>query len=78
MFNFNFFIDRIMEIGSEEEKWEKLDVEFDYFVVDMKFFVLKLFYRLGKIVLFEICLKLDYLFLSYFCYVVLVGLVFIM
>ncbi|XP_010615114.1 centrosomal protein of 112 kDa isoform X4 [Fukomys damarensis] len=30
---------------SEEEKWEKLDVEFDHFVVDMKPFVLKLSHR---------------------------------
>ncbi|XP_025292568.1 centrosomal protein of 112 kDa isoform X6 [Canis lupus baileyi] len=34
-----------MEIGSEEEKWEKLDAEFDHFVVDMKPFVLKLSHR---------------------------------
>ncbi|XP_032285438.1 centrosomal protein of 112 kDa isoform X2 [Phoca vitulina] len=34
-----------MEIGSEEEKWEKLDAEFDHFVVDMKPFVLKLPHR---------------------------------
>uniref|UniRef100_A0A452RRJ7 DUF4485 domain-containing protein n=1 Tax=Ursus americanus TaxID=9643 RepID=A0A452RRJ7_URSAM len=31
--------------GSEEEKWEKLDAEFDHFVVDMKPFVLKLPHR---------------------------------
>ncbi|XP_027626961.1 centrosomal protein of 112 kDa isoform X4 [Tupaia chinensis] len=31
-----------MELGTEEEKWEKLDAEFDHFVVDMKPFVLKL------------------------------------
>ncbi|EDL34342.1 coiled-coil domain containing 46, isoform CRA_a [Mus musculus] len=37
--------DRIMETGSEEEKWEKLDAEFDHFVVDMKPFVLKLPHR---------------------------------
>ncbi|XP_063097753.1 centrosomal protein of 112 kDa isoform X2 [Cavia porcellus] len=30
---------------SEEEKWEKLDAEFDHFVVDMKPFVLKLPHR---------------------------------
>ncbi|XP_030779534.1 centrosomal protein of 112 kDa isoform X2 [Rhinopithecus roxellana] len=35
----------IMEVGSEEEKWEKLDAEFDHFVVDMKPFVLKLPHR---------------------------------
>ncbi|XP_040100316.1 centrosomal protein of 112 kDa isoform X7 [Oryx dammah] len=34
-----------MEMGSEEEKWEKLDAEFDHFVVDMKPFVLKLPHR---------------------------------
>ncbi|XP_006833798.1 PREDICTED: centrosomal protein of 112 kDa [Chrysochloris asiatica] len=34
-----------MEMGSEEEKWEKLDAEFDHFVVDMKPFVLKLSHR---------------------------------
>ncbi|XP_016788275.1 centrosomal protein of 112 kDa isoform X16 [Pan troglodytes] len=34
-----------MEVGSEEEKWEKLDAEFDHFVVDMKPFVLKLPHR---------------------------------
>lgn len=34
---------------SEEEKWEKLDAEFDHFVVDMKPFVLKLPHRSGKI-----------------------------
>ncbi|NP_001360828.1 centrosomal protein of 112 kDa isoform 2 [Mus musculus] len=34
-----------METGSEEEKWEKLDAEFDHFVVDMKPFVLKLPHR---------------------------------
>uniref|UniRef100_A0A8D1J6W9 DUF4485 domain-containing protein n=1 Tax=Sus scrofa TaxID=9823 RepID=A0A8D1J6W9_PIG len=34
-----------MEMGSEEEKWEKLDSEFDHFVVDMKPFVLKLPHR---------------------------------
>ena len=38
-----------MEMGSEEEKWEKLDEEFDHFVVDMKPFVLKLPHRSGKI-----------------------------
>ncbi|KAM6163536.1 centrosomal protein of 112 kDa [Rhynchocyon petersi] len=32
-------------MGSEEEKWEKLDAEFDHFVVDMKPFVLKLYHR---------------------------------
>lgn len=32
-------------MGSEEEKWEKLDSEFDHFVVDMKPFVLKLPHR---------------------------------
>ncbi|XP_069916520.1 centrosomal protein of 112 kDa isoform X10 [Oryctolagus cuniculus] len=32
-------------MGSEEEKWEKLDAEFDHFVVDMKPFVLKLPHR---------------------------------
>ncbi|XP_038941578.1 centrosomal protein of 112 kDa isoform X4 [Rattus norvegicus] len=37
--------DRSMEMGSEEEKWEKLDAEFDHFVVDMKPFVLKLPHR---------------------------------
>ncbi|XP_074175465.1 centrosomal protein of 112 kDa [Rhinolophus sinicus] len=37
--------DCIMEMGSEEEKWEKLDAEFDHFVVDMKPFVLKLPHR---------------------------------
>ncbi|XP_058290852.1 centrosomal protein of 112 kDa-like [Hylobates moloch] len=37
--------DWIMEVGSEEEKWEKLDAEFDHFVVDMKPFVLKLPHR---------------------------------
>jgi hypothetical protein len=78
MLNFNSFTDRIMETGSEEEKWEKLDAEFDHFVVDMKPFVLKLPHRSGKIALFEICLKLDYLFLSYSCYVALAGLVFTM
>ncbi|XP_045382911.1 centrosomal protein of 112 kDa isoform X1 [Lemur catta] len=35
----------MMEVGSEEEKWEKLDAEFDHFVVDMKPFVLKLPHR---------------------------------
>ncbi|XP_006886463.1 PREDICTED: centrosomal protein of 112 kDa [Elephantulus edwardii] len=35
----------ILEMGSEEEKWEKLDAEFDHFVVDMKPFVLKLSHR---------------------------------
>ncbi|XP_077636550.1 centrosomal protein of 112 kDa isoform X4 [Crocuta crocuta] len=35
----------MMEMGSEEEKWEKLDAEFDHFVVDMKPFVLKLPHR---------------------------------
>uniref|UniRef100_A0A8C9PKN5 Centrosomal protein 112 n=1 Tax=Spermophilus dauricus TaxID=99837 RepID=A0A8C9PKN5_SPEDA len=34
-----------MEMESEEEKWEKLDAEFDHFVVDMKPFVLKLLHR---------------------------------
>nr|AAI09694.1 Coiled-coil domain containing 46 [Bos taurus] len=34
-----------MEMGREEEKWEKLDAEFDHFVVDMKPFVLKLPHR---------------------------------
>ncbi|XP_042639486.1 centrosomal protein of 112 kDa [Orycteropus afer afer] len=34
-----------MEMGSEEERWEKLDAEFDHFVVDMKPFVLKLPHR---------------------------------
>ncbi|XP_014644673.1 PREDICTED: centrosomal protein of 112 kDa isoform X2 [Ceratotherium simum simum] len=34
-----------MEMESEEEKWEKLDAEFDHFVVDMKPFVLKLTHR---------------------------------
>ncbi|XP_060242487.1 centrosomal protein of 112 kDa isoform X3 [Meriones unguiculatus] len=34
-----------METGSEEEKWEKLDAEFDHFVVDMKPFVLRLPHR---------------------------------
>ncbi|XP_066091981.1 centrosomal protein of 112 kDa isoform X1 [Saccopteryx bilineata] len=34
-----------MEVESEEEKWEKLDAEFDHFVVDMKPFVLKLPHR---------------------------------
>nr|XP_045013925.1 centrosomal protein of 112 kDa isoform X3 [Jaculus jaculus]XP_045013926.1 centrosomal protein of 112 kDa isoform X4 [Jaculus jaculus] len=34
-----------MEMGSEEEKWEKLDAEFDHFVVDMKPFVLRLPHR---------------------------------
>ncbi|KAM4823101.1 centrosomal protein of 112 kDa isoform X3 [Urocitellus parryii] len=34
-----------MEVESEEEKWEKLDAEFDHFVVDMKPFVLKLLHR---------------------------------
>ncbi|XP_073876253.1 centrosomal protein of 112 kDa isoform X6 [Macaca fascicularis] len=34
-----------MEVGSEEEKWEKLDAEFDHFVVDMKPYVLKLPHR---------------------------------
>ncbi|XP_021575085.1 sodium channel protein type 7 subunit alpha-like [Carlito syrichta] len=34
-----------MEVGSEEEKWEMLDAEFDHFVVDMKPFVLKLPHR---------------------------------
>uniref|UniRef100_G1SV77 Centrosomal protein 112 n=1 Tax=Oryctolagus cuniculus TaxID=9986 RepID=G1SV77_RABIT len=34
-----------IEMGSEEEKWEKLDAEFDHFVVDMKPFVLKLPHR---------------------------------
>ncbi|XP_062030800.1 centrosomal protein of 112 kDa isoform X1 [Lepus europaeus] len=37
--------DWIIEMGSEEEKWEKLDAEFDHFVVDMKPFVLKLPHR---------------------------------
>ncbi|XP_057357618.1 centrosomal protein of 112 kDa isoform X4 [Manis pentadactyla] len=36
---------RIMDMESEEEKWEKLDAEFDHFVVDMKPFVLKLTHR---------------------------------
>lgn len=66
-------------MGSEEEKWEKLDAEFDHFVVDMKPFVLKLPHRSGKIVLFEIYLKLDFdFFLRYSCYVALAGLVFTM
>ncbi|XP_073091903.1 centrosomal protein of 112 kDa isoform X1 [Manis javanica] len=34
-----------MDMESEEEKWEKLDAEFDHFVVDMKPFVLKLTHR---------------------------------
>ncbi|XP_060058596.1 centrosomal protein of 112 kDa isoform X1 [Erinaceus europaeus] len=34
-----------MDVGSEEEKWEKLDAEFDHFVVDMKPYVLKLPHR---------------------------------
>nr|XP_048302025.1 centrosomal protein of 112 kDa isoform X3 [Myodes glareolus] len=34
-----------MEMENEEEKWEKLDAEFDHFVVDMKPFVLKLPHR---------------------------------
>ncbi|XP_054429046.1 centrosomal protein of 112 kDa [Pteronotus mesoamericanus] len=34
-----------METESEEEQWEKLDAEFDHFVVDMKPFVLKLPHR---------------------------------
>uniref|UniRef100_A0A8C8TRJ9 Centrosomal protein 112 n=2 Tax=Peromyscus maniculatus bairdii TaxID=230844 RepID=A0A8C8TRJ9_PERMB len=34
-----------VEMESEEEKWEKLDAEFDHFVVDMKPFVLKLPHR---------------------------------
>ncbi|XP_038613294.1 centrosomal protein of 112 kDa isoform X3 [Tachyglossus aculeatus] len=34
-----------IEMGSEEEKWEKLDAEFDHFVVDMKPYVLKLIHR---------------------------------
>ncbi|XP_077897950.1 centrosomal protein of 112 kDa isoform X10 [Ictidomys tridecemlineatus] len=38
-------LDRTMEMESEEEKWEKLDAEFDHFVVDMKPFVLKLLHR---------------------------------
>ncbi|XP_011887422.1 PREDICTED: centrosomal protein of 112 kDa isoform X1 [Cercocebus atys] len=38
-------MDWIMEVGSEEEKWEKLDAEFDHFVVDMKPYVLKLPHR---------------------------------
>lgn len=38
-----------MDMESEEEKWEKLDAEFDHFVVDMKPFVLKLTHRSGKI-----------------------------
>ncbi|KAM5213342.1 centrosomal protein of 112 kDa isoform 3-T5 [Hipposideros larvatus] len=37
--------DCIMDMASEEEKWEKLDAEFDHFVVDMKPFVLKLPHR---------------------------------
>jgi hypothetical protein len=50
MFNFKPLTDWTMEMGSEEEKWEKLDAEFDHFVVDMKPFVLKLPHRSGKIV----------------------------
>nr|XP_040124488.1 centrosomal protein of 112 kDa isoform X3 [Ictidomys tridecemlineatus] len=38
-------LDQTMEMESEEEKWEKLDAEFDHFVVDMKPFVLKLLHR---------------------------------
>lgn len=34
-----------MEMESDEEQWEKLDAEFDHFVVDMKPFVLKLPHR---------------------------------
>lgn len=49
-FIFNFFIFYRLEMESEEEKWEKLDAEFDHFVVDMKPFVLKLPHRSGKIV----------------------------
>ncbi|XP_051014904.1 centrosomal protein of 112 kDa [Acomys russatus] len=45
MLNFNSFTDRVMEMGSEEERREKLDAEFDHFVVDMKPFVLKLPHR---------------------------------
>lgn len=61
-----------MEMESEEEKWEKLDAEFDHFVVDMKPFVLKLPHRSGKIV-FELD---SFLFLRYSCYIALAGLVF--
>ncbi|CAH6776341.1 Cep112 [Phodopus roborovskii] len=45
MLNFNSFTERVLEMESEEEKWEKLDAEFDHFVVDMKPFVLKLPHR---------------------------------
>lgn len=71
--NFNFFTEQIMEMENEEEKWEKLDAEFDHFVVDMKPFVLKLPHRSGKIV-FEIRL----LFLRYSYYVALTRLMFTM
>lgn len=33
---------------SEEEAWEKLDSEFDHYVVDMKSYVLKLPHKSGK------------------------------
>ena len=39
---------------SEEEQWEKLDAEFDHFVVDMKPFVLKLPHRSGKIYVWKL------------------------
>lgn len=35
-------------MSSEEETWEKLDAEFDHYVVDMKPFVLKLSHKTGN------------------------------
>lgn len=52
-------------MGSEEEKWEKLDAEFDHFVVDMKPFVLKLPHRSGKIMFENRFLRLTFFFMLF-------------
>lgn len=36
-------------MSSEEETWEKLDAEFDHYIVDMKPYVLKLPHKLGNL-----------------------------
>uniref|UniRef100_A0A452V747 Centrosomal protein 112 n=2 Tax=Boreoeutheria TaxID=1437010 RepID=A0A452V747_URSMA len=41
----DFLLCFLLRVLYEEEKWEKLDAEFDHFVVDMKPFVLKLPHR---------------------------------
>lgn len=36
-------------MSNEEETWEKLDAEFDHYIVDMKPYVLKLPHKLGNL-----------------------------